>query len=211
MSVWAVVVAAGRGSRFGKRKQFELLDGKRIVDWSIEAASLACDRVVLVVPLECLNDPEPMVDVVVAGGDSRSASVRAGLAVVGPDAELIVIHDAARPYASPRLFEAVIAAVRSGADGAIPGIEVVDTIKRIDRVTGEVIETPDRSSLVAVQTPQAFRAEVLRAAHMDEEDATDDASLIERRAGKIVVVPGEVENRKVTDQHDLEFLSRLRG
>ncbi len=210
MSVWAVVVAAGQGTRFGNLKQYALLDGRRIVDWSIDAARAACDHVVLVVPEPHSDEPEPSVDAVVAGGPTRSASVRAGLAAVPDDAELIVVHDAARPLASPRLFQSVIDAVRAGADGAVPGLPVVDTVKRVDRQSREVIDTPDRAALVAVQTPQAFRASILRAAHRSGGEATDDASLVEQCGGTIVVVPGEAENRKVTDQHDLDILSDLR-
>ncbi|MGC1511663.1 MAG: 2-C-methyl-D-erythritol 4-phosphate cytidylyltransferase [Acidimicrobiales bacterium] len=210
MSVWAVIVAAGQGARFGSLKQYERLEGRRVVDWSIDAARAACDHVVLVVPEPHSGEPETSVDAVVAGGPTRSASVRAGLAAVPEDAELIVVHDAARPRASPQLFRSVIDAVRAGADGAVPGLPVVDTIKRVDRQSQMVIETPDRAALVAVQTPQAFRASILRAAHRTGGEATDDASLVERCGGRIVVVPGEAENRKVTDRHDLDVLSDLR-
>src|SRR5207253_1205874 len=97
------------------------------------------------------------------GGATRSESVRNGLAAVPDDVEVIVVHDAARPLASAALFDAVIDAVRGGADGAVPGISVVDTVKRVK--DGRVVETLDRTTLVAVQTPQAFRAAALRAAH----------------------------------------------
>ena len=116
----------------------------------------------------------------------RSDSVRAGLAAISPDAEIVVVHDAARPLASPLLFASVIQAVRDGADGAVPGIAVSDTIKRVD---GErVVETLDRASLVAVQTPQAFRADALREAHAAGAIATDDAALVEAVGGTVVVV-----------------------
>ncbi|MGK2957687.1 MAG: 2-C-methyl-D-erythritol 4-phosphate cytidylyltransferase [Acidimicrobiales bacterium] len=210
MSVWAVVVAAGQGTRFGSLKQYESLGGRRIVDWSIEAARSVCDHVVLVVPPERVDELEPNVDVVVAGGATRCDSVRAGLEVVDVDAELIVVHDAARPLATPALFQAVVDAVRAGADGAVPGITVVDTIKRVIVGTNEVAETLDRSTLIAVQTPQAFRAQILRTAHSTGGEATDDASLVEQCAGKIVVVPGEMENLKVTEQQDLDMLSGLK-
>lgn len=210
MSVWAVVLAAGHGSRFGSLKQYELLCGKRIIDWSLAAARATCDHVVVVVGEARQNDDEPLSDIVVVGGPTRSGSVRAGLAAVSNTAKIIVVHDAARPFASPELFHAVIDAVRAGADCAIPGIGVVDTIKRVDPTTNEVLETPDRASLMAVQTPQAFRAQVLRDAHVNEGEATDDATLVELSGAKVVVVPGEVENRKVTDRYDLEFLSRTK-
>ena len=123
------------------------------------------------------------------GGATRSESVRAGLAAVPPDAEVVVVHDAARPLATAALFDAVIDAVRAGADGAVPGLPVADTLKRVDDV--RVIETVDRVGLVAVQTPQAFRAGVLRAAHAPAADATDDAALVEALGGTVVVVPGD--------------------
>jgi 2-C-methyl-D-erythritol 4-phosphate cytidylyltransferase len=123
------------------------------------------------------------------------------LAHVPADAEVIVVHDAARPAAA-HLFAPVIDAVRSGADAALPGLPVTDTIKRVDGV--DVVETLDRTSLVAVQTPQAFRAEVLRAAHADAGDATDDGALVERRGGRVIVVPGDPGNLKVTEPADLD-------
>jgi 2-C-methyl-D-erythritol 4-phosphate cytidylyltransferase len=203
--VWAVVVAAGSGARFGAPKQYEQLGDRRVLDWSVAAARGACDGVVLVVAAERAADPEPAVDVVVAGGATRSASVRAGLAAVPEPAEVVVVHDAARPAATPALFAAVVAAVRAGADGAVPGLPVVDTIKR---VAGDVVvETLERAELVAVQTPQAFAAAALRAAHAAGGEATDDAALVEAAGGRVVVVPGEPDNVKVTTPADLVRLA----
>jgi 2-C-methyl-D-erythritol 4-phosphate cytidylyltransferase len=170
----------------------------------VDAASAACDGVVLVVAPG--DDPGVDVDRCVEGGATRSDSVRAGLAAVPDDADVVVVHDAARPAATIALFDAVIDAVRAGADAAIPGVPVTDTIKRVE---GElVVETPDRSSLVAVQTPQAFRAEALRSAHADAGDATDDAALVERRGGRVVVVPGDASNRKLTAPEDVAALEQ---
>ncbi|MCU1486024.1 MAG: ispD [Actinomycetia bacterium] len=203
--VWAVVVAAGSGARFGRPKQYERLGDRRVLDWSLAAARSVAGGIVLVVAPERVRDPEPGADVIVAGGATRSASVRAGLAVVPDDAEVVVVHDAARPAASPALFAAVVAAVRDGADAALPGVPVVDTIKR---VVGDVVETLDRSELVAVQTPQAFRASALRAAHAGGAEATDDGALVEATGGRVVVVPGEPDNLKVTTPADLDRLGR---
>ena len=111
---------------------------------------------------------------------------------------MIVVHDAARPLASDALFEHVIAAVVGGADAAVPGLAIVDTLRRLD---GGIV---DRGSVVAVQTPQAFRASRLRRAHRDEPDASDDATLVEMIGGKVVIVPGEIANFKITTTHDLE-------
>jgi 2-C-methyl-D-erythritol 4-phosphate cytidylyltransferase/2-C-methyl-D-erythritol 2,4-cyclodiphosphate synthase len=200
--VWAVVVAAGEGRRFGGPKQYAPLGGRRVLDWSLAAARAACDGVVLVVPPDRASAPEPGADAVVAGGPSRSASVRAGLAAVPADAEVVVVHDAARPYATPALFSAVIEAVRAGADGAVPGVAPPDTVKHV--AGGVVTATLPRDELVAVQTPQAFAAAALRAAHAGGGDATDDAALVEAAGGRVVVVPGDPRNRKITTPEDLQ-------
>jgi 2-C-methyl-D-erythritol 4-phosphate cytidylyltransferase len=137
----------------------------------------------------------------VPGGPSRSESVRAGLAAVPPEAEIIVVHDAARPLAPAALFQAVVDAVRAGADAAVPALPVVDTLKQVDG--GRVVATVDRDGLVAVQTPQAFRAAALRAAHAAGGVASDDAALVEAAGGSVVVVPGDPSNLKLTTPEDL--------
>ena len=207
MRSWAIVVAAGRGERFGRPKQFELLAGRRVLDWAVDDAREACDGVVVVVAPDRVDSVQSEEHRTVAGGDSRSESVRRGLAEVPDDVEVIVVHDAARPAAGVGLFHAVIDAVRAGADGAVPGVPVTDTVKRVD---GElVVETLDRAALVAVQTPQAFRAGALRAAHASGDDATDDAALVERAGGRVVVVPGHSANRKITAPADLEAMEAV--
>lgn len=206
MTVWAVVVAAGTGARFGGAKQYEVVAGRRLLDWSLDAARAAADGVVLVVPPDAAHRSEPAADAVVAGGATRSASVRAGLAAVPADADVVVVHDAARPAARAPLFDSVVAAVRAGADAAVPGVPLVDTVKRV--VAGVVVETLDRDTLVAVQTPQAFRAEVLR--RVDGE-ATDDAALVEAAGGRVVVVPGDPANLKVTEPADLARVAGALG
>jgi 2-C-methyl-D-erythritol 4-phosphate cytidylyltransferase len=200
MLVWAVIVAAGSGSRFGMPKQFAALGGRAVVHHSIAAARAVCDGVVVVLPAG--HDwTGPEVDTIVTGGATRSASVRAGLAVIPADAGIVVVHDAARPLASPALFRAVVDAVVAGVDGAVPGLAVTDTVKR---VAGDVVtETVERAPLRAVQTPQAFRAEILRTAHAGEPDATDDAALVEAAGGRVVVIPGETRNLKITTTDDL--------
>lgn len=195
------MVAAGSGTRFGGPKQFAELEGRRVVDWALVASRSVADGVVLVVPSDHLNDEAPAADVVVAGGATRSASVRAGLAAVPAGAEVVVVHDAARPFAAPALFEAVVASVRAGADGAIPGVAIADTVKRV--VDGRVLGTLDRAELVAVQTPQAFAADALRRAHAGGGEATDDAALVEAAGGRVMVVPGDPANTKITLRTDL--------
>ena len=200
--VWTIVVAAGRGRRFGRPKQYERLGAGRVLDRSLASAGLVSDGVVLVVAPERVGDAEPAASTVVVGGETRSASVRHGLAAVPLDADVIVIHDAARPYAEPALFRAVVAAVRAGADGAVPGVPLVDTVKQVT-ADGTVQATLDRTTLVTVQTPQAFRAAALREAHAHGGEATDDAALVEQAGGRVVVVPGHADNRKITVPADL--------
>lgn len=202
MNVWSVVVAAGQGTRFGRPKQYEMVAGRRVLDWSLAAARSASEGVVAVVDATRLAQAEPGADVVVAGGDTRSGSVRAGLGALPNDVEVVVIHDAARPCASSALFAAVVAAVVGGADAAVPGVAVTDTVKRVDG-RGVVLDTLDRSELRAIQTPQAFAASVLREAHAGGGDATDDAALVEANGGRVVVVAGEATNAKLTESSDV--------
>lgn len=205
---WAVVVAAGEGRRYGGPKQFVQLAGQPVLAWSVAAARSVADEVVLVLPPGRLDDPLPGLGCrhVVAGGSTRAASVRAGLQSVPERAEIVVVHDAARPLATPELFSKVVEAVREGAAGAIPGLPVTDTLKRVG-TGGRVLSTIDRAELVAVQTPQAFRHAVLRRAHAAGGEATDDAALLEALGEEVVVVPGEARNLKLTDPADLERLA----
>ena len=193
------MVAAGSGTRFGSPKQFALINERRIVDWAVETSRISSDGVVVVLPAE-----QAQREGGIAGGGTRSESVRRGLAAVPKNATIICVHDAARPFANEDDFRRVIEAVAAGADGAVPAIPVADTIKVVDD-TGQVTRTPPRGSLRAVQTPQAFRAEMLRRAHAALGEGTDDASLVEADGGKVVVVDGEVLNRKITTRDDLEW------
>ncbi len=200
-------MAAGRASRYGRPKQLERLGDRRVLDWSLGAARAACDGVVLVVPAGSADDPVPPADVVVEGAETRPGSVRNGLAAVPADAEVIAVHDAARPLATAELFASAVHAVRTGADGAVCAVPIADTVKRV--VEGTVTETLDRSGLWAVQTPQAFGAVVLRSAHEGGSEATDDAALVERMGGRVVVVPGDVRNIKLTRPEDLSVAEAL--
>ena len=209
VGVWCIVVAAGSGRRFGGAKQFELLDGERVVDRRVRFAAACCEGVVLVVPPELVSSPAVRVDgatSVVAGGATRAASVRSGLAVVPESARVILVHDAARPAASPELFHRVVDAVLGGADAVVPVVPVVDTIRRTD---GTVV---DRDDLRAVQTPQGFASAALRAAHADGDDASDDAALVQAAGGRLRLVDGEPRNLKLTGPDDLVVLRAfLRG
>ncbi len=216
MRSWAIVVAAGSGSRFGGEKQFLPVGDSRVIDLSVASAKERCDGVVVVVSPSRVDAVAPTLDVeVVAGGATRSASVRAGLAAVPDHVDVVVVHDAARPLAPPELFEEVISAVADGADAAVPGIPLADTIKRVEGTAPRgnervlVSETLDRDELVAVQTPQAFNAHALRRAHESGADASDDAGLIEDCGGKVVVVAGRQHNIKITVPADLDLARRL--
>lgn len=200
--MWSIVVGGGRGERFGSPKQFERLGEQRVIDLARDTAAAVSEGVVVVVPpVDAEREGG------VPGGLTRSQSVRNGLHAVPEDATIICVHDAARPFADEALFHRVIAAVESGADAAVPGIPVSDTIKVVD--DGVVASTPDRSTLVAVQTPQAFRADRLREAHRTEAEASDDAALVERLGGRVAVVEGDPENRKITRPEDLEWARRI--
>ena len=211
MSVWAVVVAAGGGQRFDpvRLKQHEKVGSWRVQDLSLRAARSVAEGVVLVTRKEFADEPEPLADLVVAGGATRSASVRCGLDALPEDCDIVIVHDAARPLASPELFVAVLEAVAAGADAAIPGVAVTDTIKRV--ADGQVVGTIDRDDLVAVQTPQAFRLGALRAAHAGGPEATDDAALVELAGGHVVVVPGDPANLKITTKEDLAVVGMRIG
>lgn len=205
-------MAAGSGSRFGAPKQFTDLGGATVTDRAVAAAAGCAEGVVLVLPsdtglsatgLSGRGVPAGVELRTVKGAATRSGSVRCGLAAVPEAAEVVVVHDAARPLAAAYLFEAVIGAVRQGADAAVPVIQVTDTIRR--RSGG----TLDRDELAAVQTPQAFAARALRQAHASGGEATDDAALVESAGGTVVLVDGDRRNIKLTAPSDLVVAEAL--
>jgi 2-C-methyl-D-erythritol 4-phosphate cytidylyltransferase len=216
LSTWAIVVGAGDGRRLGadRPKAFVGLGARVLLAHSVEMLENhpALDGIVLVVPegweepagLLADDLPATKVAAAVTGGATRAESVAAGLAAVPDDADLILVHDAARPFASAELVTRVLEPLGS-ADGAVPGVPVTDTVKRVQ--SGVVVETPERSQLVAVQTPQAFRAEVLRRAYAGPPEqvaaATDCASLVEAIGGTVAAVEGEPGNVKITTPDDL--------
>jgi 2-C-methyl-D-erythritol 4-phosphate cytidylyltransferase len=217
-AVWSIVVAGGLGRRFGGPKQFADLAGRPVAAWSVDTCRQASDGVVLVVPDE---DRDPTwqglgADRVVTGGPTRSASVRCGLAAVPDDADIVVVHDAARPLATAALVSSVVAALADPAvGGALCAWPMGDTVKRIrvaggdGAVLGDVVETLEREELVTVQTPQAFRTVLLRAAHAEGAEATDDAALVERLGATVRVVAGDPRNIKITTPSDLALAELL--
>ena len=207
-------MAAGAGNRFGGAKQFSRLRDRCVIDWAVRAAARWSEGVVVVLPEDRtvgeeawrLSDPHDDCAgrvVAVTGGVLRSDSVRCGLSRVPERAEIVLVHDGARPLAADPVFEGVIGAVRNGADAAVPVVGLADTIRW--RHGG----VADRRELLAVQTPQAFRAGVLRAAHASGADATDDATLVEAAGGTVVTVDGDSRNLKITEPHDLVMAEAL--
>lgn len=215
-------MAAGSGSRLGadRPKAFVEVGGRTLLEHAVEGAVAAgVDRVVIVAPATHLDQARAITMsasdhagpelVVVSGGAERSDSVSAGLAALDRRGiDIVLVHDAARAFTPPVVYRRVIDAVRAGADAAIPAQPVVDTIKIVDD-EGVVRSTPDRASLRAVQTPQGFAADVLRAAHADGRHATDDAALVEAMGRRVVVVEGHPDAFKVTTPDDLTRAERL--
>lgn len=204
MDVWGVVVAGGGGSRYGGPKQFELLAGRRVLDWSIAALTPVCGGVVVVVPAPVLAGLHlPPGVIAVAGGHTRSDSVRAGLGALPAEASHVLVHDAARPLATVEVVARVCDALAAGAVAAVPVVPVTDSLRTVE---GRPV---DRGGLVAVQTPQGFRVDVLRTAHGSGDTATDDATLVDRLGLTVVHVEGDPANMKITAPHDLRIAEVL--
>jgi 2-C-methyl-D-erythritol 4-phosphate cytidylyltransferase len=217
---WAILVAAGAGERLGgdRPKAFAALAGRPLLAESLERldASEWIDAIVVAAPpgweepviLLAEELVASKVAAVVTGGASRAESVRNGLAEIPEDALVVLVHDAARPLVDDAMIERLLGRLAEGVDGVVPGVSIGDTVKRVDG--GIVAETIDRATLVAVQTPQAFVADRVRAAYARElAGATDCASLVERAGGRVAVVPGDPRLVKVTTAHDLELVTRL--
>jgi 2-C-methyl-D-erythritol 4-phosphate cytidylyltransferase len=210
LAVVGIVPAAGRGERLGSEgpKAFVVCAGKPLIEWSLEVLAAVCDRVVVAVPPGFETGPDR-----VEGGPVRSDSVRRALAAA-PEATVAVVHDAARPLVTADLVRRCVDGVRAGWDGAIAAARVTDTVKEADD-DGRVSRTLDRSRLWAIQTPQAFDADVLRRV-LEAPDsvlagATDDASLVEAAGGRVRVVEAPAENLKVTRAIDLELAALALG
>lgn len=203
MIPWGVVVAGGAGSRFGRRKQFEPMRGRRVIDWSIDALASTCAGLVVVVPADRADDGFDGATTVVAGGDDRAASVRAGLDRLPDEATHVLVHDGARPLVSKAVVQRVLDALADGAVGVVPVVGVSDSLRTIDS------RPVDRSGFVAVQTPQGFEVATLRAAHAAGRPATDDATLLHELGLEVTHVEGDVTNIKITEPHDLTVAEAL--
>jgi 2-C-methyl-D-erythritol 4-phosphate cytidylyltransferase len=208
----ALVVAAGRGERLGadRPKAFVMLAGRPMLDWSLDAlrAAPSVERVVVAVPPGVERVGGDVVSV--PGAEARSQSVRNALAAAG-DADVVLVHDAARPLVDADLVERCVAALDGGADAVVAAAPVTDTIK--EAADGVVRRTLDRSVLWAVQTPQVFRRAALEDALAQPDDvvaaATDDAGLVEARGGVVRVVASTARNLKVTTPDDLQLAELL--
>ncbi len=214
MSVWAILVAAGRGERLGldQPKAFAKLGEDPLLAEPLRRLEESdwVDAIVLVAP-PGWEEPAILlaeelgcgkVSACVPGGETRADSVRAGMAEVPDDAVAVLVHDAARPLLTEAVIERVLAPLSEGWDGAVPGLPVADTLKRVG-ADGAIAETVSRDGLYGVQTPQAFPAGVLRAAVAAGGEATDCAALVEARGGRVKVVPGDPQLLKVTTADDL--------
>jgi 2-C-methyl-D-erythritol 4-phosphate cytidylyltransferase len=208
LTVVGIVPAGGTGERLGadRPKAFVVLAGRPLLEWSVEALSSVCDRVVAAVP-EGYEEPPDRV----AGGASRSESVRRALDAA-PEATVVVVHDAARPLVTSDLVRRCVETIEPGVDGAIAAARMDDTVKEA-APDGRVLRTLDRSVLWRIQTPQVFRADVLREA-LDRDvtalaAATDDASLVEQMGRTVHVVEAPRANFKVTAESDLRIAEAL--
>ncbi|MEA2375467.1 MAG: 2-C-methyl-D-erythritol 4-phosphate cytidylyltransferase [Thermoleophilaceae bacterium] len=214
MTVVGIVPAGGSGERLGAGgpKAFVALADKQLYEWSVDALLDACDHVIVAVPSESPvpSRQSPGLEFV-PGGESRSESVRNAL-LAAPEAHIVVVHDAARPLVTSELVQACVDALEPGVDGAIAAARMTDTVKEA-APDGRVVRTLDRSSLWRIQTPQVFRADVLREA-LDRDitalaAATDDASLVEQMGRSVKVVEAPPDNMKVTSEADFRVAEAL--
>ena len=218
MSVWAVLVAAGRGERLGADRPKAFV---RLGDLPLLAEPLRrlddsewVDAIVLVAPPEweepailCAEEVgASKVSSCIAGGDERVESVRAGVAEVPEEAAVILVHDAARPVLPPDVVPRLLEALGGGFDGAVPALPVSDTVKRVR--DGSIVETLPRDELWTAQTPQAFLATTLRSALAsgDLDTATDCAALVEAAGGRVAIVEGDPRLVKITTPADLALV-----
>jgi 2-C-methyl-D-erythritol 4-phosphate cytidylyltransferase len=203
LSVVGLIPAGGSGERLGadRPKAFVVCAGRPLVEWSVEALSAVCPRVVVAVPAG-LEDPPDRV----TAGPTRSTSVRNALAAA-PEATVVVIHDAARPLVTTDLVARCVDAL-DGVDGVIAALPVSDTV-HVASPDLLIADSPDRSTLWAAQTPQVFRADVLRRANDSSKEATDEASLVAAAGGTVRLVEGASENIKVTTPTDLRLAEAL--
>ena len=203
----AIIAGAGMGHRLGAEipKALIQIQGITLLERAFISLSKVVDEIVITAPAGYEEQFKAIVGQsaeVVTGGVLRSDSIRVALKALSPSVESVLIHDAARALASSALAARVLDELRSGQSAVIPVLKVIDTIKEIDR-DGFVRATPDRSSLVAAQTPQGFNRQVLERAHSASDDGTDDAALVEAIGVKVKTIEGEASAFKITTKEDI--------
>jgi len=203
----AIIAGAGMGHRLGAEipKALIQIQGLTLLERAFTSLSKVVDEIVITAPEGYEEQFKAIVGQsaeVITGGVLRSDSIRVALKALSPSVESVLIHDAARALASSALAAKVLDELRSGQSAVIPVLKVIDTIKEIDR-DGFVRATPDRSSLVAAQTPQGFNRQVLERAHSASDDATDDAALVEAIGVKVKTIEGEASAFKITTKEDI--------
>jgi 2-C-methyl-D-erythritol 4-phosphate cytidylyltransferase len=206
VTVHAIVLAGGGGTRFGGPKQYADLGGRTLLERTAATAAAACDGLTVVLPDPDTAPPTPGRRV--RGGATRADSVRAGLAATPADATVLVVADAAHPLAGEALYRRVIDAVLAGAEAAIPGLPLTEAVATVEP-GGYTGTTHAAAGHVLVQTPQAFRAGLLRAAHAGGAAAVEDSSLVAAMGAKVLVVPGDPLNLHVTTPEELALARRL--
>lgn len=206
-AAWAIVLAGGEGERFGSRKQFASVAGQRLVDLAVAAALQACDRTILVLPAGA-RWTGAAVHNVIEGGADRADSVRAGLALIPDRTGVVVVHQAANPLASAELMRVLVERVHAGAPAAFPGLRPADLVRTVRH--GFAGAPIGRDELVLVQTPAAFRLEVLRAAHeLNLVGAVEDTVRVSAAGFEVAVIPGDPRNVHVATTEDLELVEAL--
>ncbi len=222
MTVAVVLLAAGAGARLdvGQPKAFATLGGRTLLEHAYDnvARHPAVGRVIVTAPALDTGRVAALVPTdtrIIAGGVTRQDSVRVALELLAVDhaVEIVLVHDAARPFVGAEVVDRVLAALGQGADAVVPVLPVTDTIKRVD-AAGRVLGTPDRRELRSVQTPQGFRLAALLSAHRYARtaglrDVSDDAGLVERHGGRVVVVAGSEDAFKITTSRDLRLAALL--
>lgn len=218
MRVASIIAAAGSGDRLGAKQPKALiqLGNSTLIDRAVELLRPLSDQIIIVAPathLQAVTEQFASDDTidVVAGGSSRSISVRNAISALEKDIDFVLIHDAARALTPGDVVQRVVDELKRGADGVIPVLPLADTVKE---VLGEkVVRTVDRTSLQRVQTPQGFKTKVIVDAHAaakrDGVEGTDDASLVERMGLKVGTVLGDERSFKITTPFDLEIAQRV--
>ena len=209
----AIIAGAGLGNRLGANlpKALIQIEGISLVERAFSALSRVVDEIVITAPEGFADEFRKIVGEsakVITGGVLRSDSVKLALKSLSPSVEYVLVHDAARGLATSDLASRVLAELKGEELAVIPALAVVDTIKEVD-VEGYVRNTPDRSALRAVQTPQGFTTSVLKRAHEASEDATDDAALVEAIGVKVKTIAGEALAMKVTNPEDIALAVSL--